>query len=77
MQAEVEMKEKTTPEDRDHRNKKVYDVNSDEAREIMAKQKVQGYTSDFGYIEKMNYLDLYIPVPKVSAGVAAVEQRRG
>ena len=71
------MKEKTTPEDRDHRNKKVYDVNSDEAREIMAKQKVQGYTSDFGYIEKMNYLDLYIPVPTVSAGVAAVEQRRG
>lgn len=59
------MKEKTTPEDRDHRNKKVYDVNSDEARKIMAKQKVQGYTRDFGYIEKINYLDLYIPVPKV------------
>ena len=65
VQAEVEMKEKTTPEDRDHRNKKVYDVNSDEARKIMAKQKVQGYTRDFGYIEKINYLDLYIPVPKV------------
>lgn len=67
VQAEVERKEKTTPEDRDHRNKKVYDVNSDEARKIMAKQKVQGYTRDFGYIEKTNYLDLYIPVPKVSA----------
>lgn len=67
VQAELEMKEKTTPKDRDHRNKKVYDVNSDEARKIMAKQKVQGYTRDFGYIEKLNYLDLYIPVPKVSA----------
>lgn len=67
VQAEVATKDKTTAEDRDHRNKKVYDVNSDEAREIMAKQKVQGYTRDFAYIEKINYLDLYIPVPKVSA----------
>lgn len=55
------------PDGKDHRNKKIYDVNSDEARKIMAGQKVQGYTPSFGYIEKTNLFELFIPVPKVSA----------
>lgn len=53
-------------EKRDATNRKIYDVNSEEARKILSKQKVQGYTNDFGYIEKANFLDLYIPVPKAS-----------
>lgn len=59
-------KASTTPENTDHRGKKIYDLKSKEAREIMAKQKVQGYTPDFGYVERAKYLDLYIPVPAVS-----------
>ncbi|CAB1113521.1 unnamed protein product [Ectocarpus sp. CCAP 1310/34] len=63
LQAEMSAKASTTPENTDHRGKKIYDLESKEAREIMAKQKVQGYTPDFGYVERANYLDLYIPVP--------------
>lgn len=55
----------TTPQNVDHRGKKIYDLKSKEARDILAKQKVQGYTPDFGYVEKADYLDLYIPVPEV------------
>lgn len=61
----MKTQENTTPEDRDHRNRKIYDVKSEEARKILAKQKVQGYTRDFGYVERVNYFDLYIPVPQV------------
>ncbi|CAM9882373.1 unnamed protein product [Ectocarpus fasciculatus] len=63
LQAEMSAKASTTPKNTDHRGKKIYDLKSKEAREIMAKQKVQGYTPDFGYVEKADYLDLYIPVP--------------
>lgn len=59
-------KASTTPPNTDHRGKKIYDLKSNEAREIMAQQKMQGYTPDFGYVEKMDSLDLYIPVPEVS-----------
>jgi len=55
------------PPNTDHRGKKIYDLKSKEARDIMAKQKVQGYTPDFGYVERVGYLDLYIPVPEVCA----------
>lgn len=51
---------------RDATNRKIYDVNSEEARKILSKQRIQGYTNDFGYIEKSTCFDLYIPVPKVS-----------
>lgn len=66
LQAEIKKKESAMPKGKDHRNKKIYDVNSDEARKIMAGQKVQGYTPSFGYIEKAKLLELYIPVPNVS-----------
>ncbi len=55
------------PPNTDHRGKKIYDLKSKEARDIMAKQKVQGYTPDFDYVERVGYLDLYIPVPEVGA----------
>lgn len=66
LQAEIKKKESAMPDGIDHRNKKIYDVNSNEARKILAGQKVQGYTPSFGYIEKSNLFELYIPVPKVS-----------
>lgn len=65
MQEEMAAKAGTTPPNTDHRGKKIYDLKSDEAREIMAKQKMQGYTADFGYVEKIDSFDLYIPVPEV------------
>lgn len=65
MQAEMATKAATAPPNTDHRGKKIYDLKSKEAREIMAKQKVQGYTPDFSYVERVGYLDLYIPVPEV------------
>lgn len=65
MQAEMATKAATAPPNTDHRGKKIYDLKSKEAREIMAKQKVQGYTPDFAYVERVGYLDLYIPVPEV------------
>ena len=59
------------PPNTDHRGKKIYDLKSKEARDIMAKQKMQGYTPDFAYVERLGYLDLYIPVPEVCAMPAA------
>lgn len=46
-------------------NKRIYDLQSEEARKIMANQMVQGYAHGFGYIERASYLELYVPVPKV------------
>lgn len=65
MQAEMATKAATAAPNTDHRGKKIFDLKSKEAREIMAKQKLQGYTPEFSYVERVAYLDLYIPVPKV------------
>lgn len=65
VQEELDKRQESAPENMDHRGKKIYDVKSEEAQKILAQQKVQGYTRDFGYVEKAKYLDLYIPVPKV------------
>lgn len=66
MQEEVAEKSKASADgSTDATGRKIYDINSKEAREILAQQKVQGFTRDFGYIERASYLDLYIPVPKV------------
>ncbi|CAM9649035.1 unnamed protein product [Choristocarpus tenellus] len=39
------------------------DLDSDEARAMMARQTVQGYTDTFGYMEKSGCFDIYLPVP--------------
>lgn len=63
---EVAEKSKASPDGlTDATGRKIYDVDSEEARQILAKQKVQGFTRNFGYVERATYLDLYIPVPKV------------
>lgn len=66
MRDEVAAKSKASPDGlTDDTGRKIYDVKSKEAQQILAKQKVQGFTRNFGYVERTGYLDLYIPVPKV------------
>lgn len=65
MQEEMAAKAAAAPANTDHRGKKIFDLQSEEAREIVAKQKMQGYTPEFSYVERAGYFDIYIPVPAV------------